>query len=64
MKQNGYEISNFYASLRPTRAAHDPAALRGRLVEGRAQKALPARSWVIIAGHVSQSLGAQKRKMN
>ena len=46
--------------MRPTPAAPDPAALRGRLGEGRAKNTLPAGLRVIIAGQVSQPLVAQK----
>lgn len=40
-----------------TPAAPDPAALRFRLGEGRAQNHLPAKSRVVTAGQVSQPLG-------
>ena len=43
--------------MRPTPLVANPAALRGRLVEGRAKNALPAGSWVVTAGQVSNLLG-------
>ena len=45
---------------RPTPLAPDPAALRGRLVEGRAKNALPAGLQVITAGQVKPKVGLLK----
>ena len=47
-----------------TQAAPDPAALRCRLVEGRAKIALPAGFSVNIAGHVKPSLARYKHLLS
>ena len=45
-----------------TPLAPDPAALRGRLVEGRAKNPLPAGFWVVTAGQVKPLLGSSNIK--